>query len=254
MRNSRALAPAKSQILTWDKFSVGDTQQPNFATRIAFYDVPLGYGMILEKDKPLRAYIKAKEEFAETVNANPTASVNLVTAGHKPIRSSRVASAFPTQSHPDLVAFISSDNGTTWTRTDIVGANFTSGVVVVNKTATTNRVKIYFLPGLGEIQIFGYRPVGSDISGGKIFGKPFRDLHETDQSNDRSAMQLSTNGDVPLVSQFRLAIEVRSSSLVEWSKEAEHDLMIPTKSAPIEIIDIQALNVEVERALRGGNF
>jgi hypothetical protein len=250
----RLLEKPRSNLLTWDKFAVADVQQPNFATRIAYYDVPLGFLVELEKNKPVRAYIKAKFEEPVTVNANANIAVNLAGNGHTMLRSTRAASAFPTDSHPDVVAYISSNGGTTWTKATIANANFLSGVVTVNKTPTTDRVKVYFLPGLGEIQFFGYRPAGSDVAGGKVFGKPFRDLHETDQANDRNSMQLTTSSNVLLPSQFRLAVEVRSPSIVEWSAAAEHDLMLPTKSVPIEISDIQALNVSAERMLRGGNF
>ncbi len=250
----RATAPARSKILTWLDFAVGEIQQANFPSRVANYDVPLGFGLVLERAKPLRMYIKAKYEIAIAPDATVFVAVGLGAAGHKTVQSTRAANPFPTTEHPDLAAFISSDAGVTWTKTPITNANFVTGVITITKVPGTNRVKVFFLPGTGEIQLFGYRPVGSDITGGKIFGKPFRDLHETDQSNDRSAMQLSTANDVPLISQFRISLEVRSNSLVEWSADAQHDLMIPTKFAPIEIDDIQASNVAVEKALRGGNF
>jgi hypothetical protein len=249
----RPTGPARSKILQWSDFTGTGQQSANQPSIVAYYDVPLGHAAVLLADKPIRAFLKARQTDAFAADGNANRVVN-IGAGNM-IQSTRVAPAFPANNHPDVLAYISSDNGVTLVRATIAAVNFATGAVTVNKVAgVTNFIAVYFLSPNGELEIKAYRPVGGDTVAGRLFNRPLRGLAEVDQTNERSAMRLNIPRDTALVSQFRLALEVRSPGIISWDAFAEHDLSIQVKTAPIQINDLQRLNIETERALRGGNF
>ncbi len=249
----RPTGPARTKVLTWQDFIAGQ-QTANVASVAAYYDVPLGHAAVLLAQKPIRAFLKSRFNEPFAADAAATRVINLGGAGLQMVQSTRSAPALPANNHPDVLAYISNDNGVTLTRANVTAINFATGQVTVAKLATTNYIAVYYLSANGELEIKAYRPVGGDTVAGRLFNKPLRGLAEIDQSNERSAMVLNLSKDTALPSQFRLALEVRSSGVISWDALAEHDLAILTKIAPIEIFDLQALNVEAERGLRGGNF
>jgi hypothetical protein len=250
----RVTSEADSKVLLYSDFTATNQQVSGISSIVAYHDVPLGHAEVLLADKPVRAFLKARFNTAFVADAAATRVIDLATPGLKMIQSTRTGAAFPNASHPDVLAYISNDGGVTLARATIAACNFLTGQVTVNKIATTNYIAVYYLSADGELEVKAYRPVGGDTVAGRLFNKPMRGLAEIDQTNDRSAMRLNISNDVMLPSQFRLALEVRSTGIIAWDALAEHDFLMHVKTASIQILDLQNLNAEAEKQLRGGNW
>ena len=249
----RLKGPVVSRTLSFDAFKP-DAQVPNVLTSFAFFDVPLSQMLVLRSDVNMRIYLKARFEAAVALAAAGNEVVNLAAANQGFVLSGRQNAAFPTVSHTDIVAFVSDDAGVTWAPAAINAASVAAGTITIQRGANTNRVKIYFLPSRGNLEIRAFRPAGSDGISAKLFGQPLRAIAESDQTNIRSVIRLELGEDKPLPSQFRLSLQTDSPSTIAWVAEAQHELAILVRDAPIEILDLQALAVAAERQLRGGNF
>jgi hypothetical protein len=232
----------------------GDSQVPNVLSTFAYFDVPLSHMVVLRSDVNIRLYLKARFEGVVALAAAGNEVVNLGAINQGFILTGRQNAAFPTVAHSDLVAFVSEDAGVTWLAAAINAVNVAAGTITVQRTANTNRVKVYFLPSRGNLEIRAFRPAGSDGISAKLFGQPFRAIAESDQTNVRSVIKLDLGEDKPLPSQFRLALQTDSPSTIAWVAEAQHEIAILVRDAPIEILNLQELNVAAERQLRGGNF
>lgn len=248
----RKLAEPKQRTLIWSDFTAG-SPVADVMSAVAYRDVALGYASGLKPGSALRAYLKSKYELAITVDAATTYTVDLGALGIKLVLSTKTAPALPTNAHPDLVAYISSDAGTSWAKTDITAINTAASTVTITKTASaTNRVKLYYLSGNGEIQLSVRKPQGSDVFNSKVFGKPQRELYELDQTNERSAPKLTLPRPALLPPQWRLQLEARAPHTIAWVAEAEHDLSIPVYDAPVQVYDVAQFNRVVEANLQGG--
>ena len=250
----RVTSEPRSKLLSWSDFQSGSQQVPSLASIVAFYDIPLGHGAVLLAGKQIRCFLKSRFNTAFAADAAATRVIDLGASGLSMVQSTRVGAAFPNNSHPDVLAYTSTDGGVTLTRAVVASVNFATGQVTVNKTAAVNFIAVYYLSGNGELEIFAYRPTGADTVAGRLFNRPMRALAEIDQTNERSAMELNIGRDLMLPSQFRVTLQVRSTGIIAWDALAEHDLLIQTKQAAIEIIDLQGLNIAAERQIRGGNF
>lgn len=231
-----------------------DVQTPGVMTTFAFFDAPLSRLVVLRNDINLRIYLKAKFEGAVAVVAAGNEVINLAAVGQGFTLSGRANAAFPTAAHTDLVAFVSADAGVNWTQTTINAVDTVAETITIQRLATTNRVKVYFLPDKGSLEVRAFRPAGSDTVAAKLFGQPLRAVYESDQTNVRSAIRFELGEDKPLPSQFRLALQTDSPSTISWVAEAQNELAILVKDAPIEILDLQMLSLMAEKQLRGGNF
>jgi hypothetical protein len=231
-----------------------DAQVPGVLSSFAFFDVPLSHMVVLRSDVNLRLYLKARYEVAVGLAAAGNQIVDLGIVGQGFILSGRQNAAFPTVAHTDLVAFVSEDAGATWLAAAVNAVNVATGVITIQRTANTNRVKVYFLPSRGNLEIRAFRPAGSDNVSAKLFGQPFRAIAESDQTNIRSVIRLELGEDKPLPSQFRLSLQTDSPSTIAWVAEAQHEIAILVRDAPIEILNLQQLSVMAEKQLRGGNF
>jgi hypothetical protein len=231
-----------------------DAQVPGVLSNFAYFDVPLSHMVVLRSDVNLRLYLKARFEAAVVLAAAGNQIVDLGAVGQGFILSGRQNAAFPTVAHTDLVAFVSEDAGATWLAAAVNAVNVATGVITIQRTANTNRVKVYFLPSKGNLEIRAFRPAGSDGISAKLFGQPLRAIAESDQTNIRSVIRLELGEDKPLPSQFRLSLQTDSPSTIAWVAEAQHEIAILVRDAPIEILNLQALSVAAERQLRGGNF
>ena len=248
----RKLDEPKQRTLIWSDFTAGSPVADVLST-VAYVDVALGYARGLLPLSALKVYLKSKYELAITVDAATTYTVNLGTLGIKLVLSTKTAPALPTNAHPDLVAYISSDAGTSWAETTITAVDTAANTVTITKTASaTNRVKLYYLSGNGEIQLSVRKPQGSDIFNSKLFGKPQRELYELDQTNERSAPKLTMARPALLPPQWRLQLEARAPHTIAWVAEAEHDLSIPVYDAPVQVYDVAQFNRVVEANLQGG--
>lgn len=240
----------KPKTLTFSDFKAG-TQGQGIGNEVAYYDVPLSYGLILLSRLPMRFYLKAAYEAAITPDANTSLNVAL---GDNTVLSGRSAPAFPTQNHPDVLAYISSDGGATWTQTVVNAVNSATNTVNINKLAATNRVRVFYLSATGGFELRVFRPVGSDGVNAQLFNQPFFVLNSADQSNQRSAPRLNIGGERFVPSQWRISLQGNGARPILWTPDAQHDVAIQTALGRIQINDLQSLNAMAEVGLRGGNI
>ena len=244
------------RTLAWDAFQAG-SQVLSRASFAAFLDVALGHAMVIKGSQNFRLYIMAQYIAQIATDASTVQVVDLGAKGLGVVRSARPAPAFPSQSHPDVFAFISNNAGATWTPTNVTAADFTVNTVTVVKAADTNAIKVYYLPEFGEIALRAVRPVGSDGVNALLWGAPLMDVHQVDQSNTRSAPRFEAgsggNGWF-LPPKFRLGLEVRSPSNIVWTAEARHELAINVLDSRITVLSESQLNAMAEVQLRGGSI
>lgn len=249
------LAKPQPKTLTITSFLAGK-QSPGILSAALTFMVPLGQMLFVKGGGSIRFFLKAREIIKFAADNTGSKVLDLGALGHDLIRSSRPwAGAFPSQAHPDVVVYTSSDNGVTYARGTIDAVDFAANTVTVATSATTNCIKVYFVPGGGEFEIRAKRPNGSDSINLKIFDSGLRAMHETDQVNQRSQPKIGQPGtNPPLPPQWELQIAVRSNSLIFPDPEAEHELSIQAFTAPIQILNRSQMDAEAEKQLRGGYF
>jgi hypothetical protein len=238
-----------SHTILWDEFSSTNRQTPGRMSEVAVLEVPAGQILSL---KPLMfaAILKAEHIERFTAAAGATVAIDLGAAGHRPILTAQTAPAFPTTNHPDLSAWISSDNGVTWTESNVTAYNPATRTITVAKLAGTNAVAVYFVPGDGEIAFYAKRPTGSDDVKAVLYRTTARALFQSDQSNERSAPRFSDFKRLPPF--WKLSIEMSTVSSVKWTPRAEHILELPSTKLTVKVNDRQMLDQSAERILRGG--
>jgi hypothetical protein len=233
----QALGPADPITLTRDKFKPAQ-HLANVESAFAYYEVPIGHAAMLEANAfTLRIKGQIISQFA--ASAPLTVVVDLGAAGLKIAESTLVPPAFPTQAHPNAKAFIS-DTGLpgSYVPTNITAINYVTGQVTVAKTATTTRVKLYYLLGDGEVVVRGRKPSAYDQDARQIFRSSSRRLNEIDQVDTKTAPKIPTPQ--PLLSQFRLELAARTAGLIVWDDEAEHEVIIQAKIQKVLITDREA--------------
>jgi predicted deacetylase len=241
-------APQKTVTLTATDFTPG-SQLVGIMSPIAFYDVPLGHILGLYGRKPFRAYIKGVKQFPNQAGG-AAAALNL---GALPVRTVRPAGTFPTTNHPDITVYgRAAGSAAAWVRLSVSAVNFATGVVTVAAQAAAMDMKAYYILPDGELEIRAARPVGSDGVTTKLFGSPFRALHEVDQTNARSAPQFGSRDIYSLPQNYRITIEARTSAVIDWSADAGHELVITAADQAVSVTDEQSLMVRAEEKLRGG--
>ncbi|WP_034383173.1 hypothetical protein [Deinococcus sp. YIM 77859] len=249
------LAKAMRLSLTADRFTPGQ-QVLGLLSTVAYFDGPLGHLMLFKGGENFRFFLKGR---FETGVAGGTAAgpfvVNLAAAGHTLIRSTRPGAAFPNLFHPDVLAYTSADGGTTWQAAPVSAVDWAAGTVTVDRPGNATRVAVYFTTGDGEFELRVVRPLGSDVASAKLFGGALRSIHETDQTNARSAPTFGAEGrEYPLPPQFRLELAVRSRTPVVFDQYAGHELSLPVFDTPIRVLDAAQLNAQAELKLRGGTL
>ncbi|THF88469.1 hypothetical protein E7T09_04490 [Deinococcus sp. KSM4-11] len=249
------LAQAMRLTLTPEKFTPGQ-QVLGILSTVAYFDGPLGHLLLFKGGENFRFFLKGRAEFVVPGGTAAGAYVvNLAGAGHSPIRTTRPAAAFPTTSHPDLLAYTSIDNKATWQLASISAADFAAGTVTVTLPANTTHVVVYHTTGNGEFELRILRPLGSDTSRAKLFGSALRSIHETDQSNTRSAPTFGGEGrEYPLPPQFRLELAARTTTPIVFDQYAQHELSLPVFDTPVRVLDAAQLNAQAELKLRGGTL
>ena len=249
------VGPGKPRQLQFANFSANAAWSSNMPIVLAQYEVPLGEVFKPDPLAPIRCYLMARHETAITADAAVTLAVDLGAAGYDLVRSNRVAPALPSLNHPDARAFISSDNGGTWTESNVTAFDETTNTVTIAKVAATNRIKVYFLHGNGEFRLRVSRPAGSDVVSPLIYNSPFKALHETNQIDGRTAIRLSgaRSGDFPaLAPRWKLALEVKTSAPMYWQSEARHELLIHGFTAPVLVHNWKLLEARLEQEWRSG--
>ena len=219
---------------------------------VAFYDGPLGHLLLYKGGEPFRFFIKGRHQ----TNAPGAGdfNVDLRAAGFNPVRSTRQAPEFPTQAHPDVLAYTSVDNGATWQIATVKAVNFATGAVTMTAPAAC-LVAVYFTVGNGEYEIRLIRPMGSDVTSAKLADGALRSIHETDQTNDRSLPRFGMEGrEYPQPPQFRLELAVRTNTPIVWDRYAQHEISLPVFDTPVKITDPARMNAEAEVKLRGGSL
>ncbi|MBF6594977.1 MAG: hypothetical protein IVW51_11100 [Thermaceae bacterium] len=240
----------KPKTLIFNDFIAG-SQGLSQGNEIAYFDVPLSYGLILNSKLPMRFYLKAAYEFAYVADA--LTNVN-VTIPDNVLQSGRNSPVFPTQNHPDLLAYISSDAGATWAQTTINSMNWNTETLNITKLAATNRIRIFYLSATGGFQLRVFRPVGSDSVNAQLFNQPFFVLNSANQSDQRSAPRLNIGGDRFVPSQWRISLQAQDGKPILWLPDAQHDVAIEASRGRIQINDLQKMNAMAEVSLRGGNI
>lgn len=251
----QALATAARLSLTADRLKPAQ-QVLGLQSAVAYFDGPLGHLLLFRGGENFRFYLKGRHEVGV---AGGTAAgafvVDLAAAGHALIRSPRPGAAFPNSYHPDVLAYTSADGGTTWLSAPVAAVDWAAGTVTVDRPGNATRVAVYFTTGDGEFELRIVRPLGSDVASAKLFGGALRSIHETDQTNARSAPTFGSEGrEYPLPPQFRLELAVRSRTPIVFDRYAQHELSLPVFHTPIRVLDAAQLNAQAELKLRGGTL
>lgn len=243
------LEPFRPKTLTYPDFKAG-TQGTGVGNEVAYYDVPLSYGLVLLSKLPMRFYLKAVQE--QSITPDPATNLDVNVPGL--VLSGRNAPAFPTSAHPDVLAYTSEDGGITWTRRNVNSVNLSTNTVNIDKMAATNRVRVFYLPSQGGFELRAFRPVGSDGVNAQIFNQPFFALNSANQSERRSAPYLNIGEDKFAPSQWRLSLQAVGAPPILWIADAMHDVAIEAKIGRIQINDLQQMNAQAELSFRGGNI
>ncbi len=233
---------------------VAANQILNVISNVAELEVSRGHAMVLKNGTPFQAFLHAAYELAITPDVATTLAVDLGAQGFKLAQSTRTSPALPTAAHLDVSFDISTDGGTTWTETNVTAIDWVANIVTGVKTAGTNRVRVRYLPGDGEIQLAAIVPMASDGSQAVIHSKPLRGLFEADQSNIRTGTRLELHRDIFLPPEWVLAIRVRSKSKILWTDAAENILALPVIDVPISLRDKVKLWRMSESELKGLNY
>ncbi len=222
---------------------------------VAYFDGPLGHLMLFKGGENFRFYLKARAVFTNAGGFGiGLANLNLASQNLKMLRTPRPAGAFPLTYHPDLLVY--GDDGTgILQELSIISADFQTGDLVVSTQAIFYDIVVYFVPADGEFELRIVRPLGSDVASAKLFGGALRSIHETDQTNARSAPIFGSAGrEYPLPPQFRLELAVRSNTQIVFDQYAQHEISLPMFDTPIRVLDAAQLNAQAELKLRGGTL
>lgn len=212
-----------------------------------------GHMTILKGNAPVRMYLQARLEVTRTASADNTALVQVVQvngAGRLMSRTARAGRAFPSSSHPDVIAYTSADNGATWQPANVTACNFIDGSVSVSVPGLATRTRVYYVFADGEVTLKGSRPFGTSGGSVQIWNYPARSLHELNQS-DTSAAPVVANREIGLPQGFVLSIAVRAFSSVYFDRYAQHEINIPAFDVPISVSDAGQLAALAEIGLKG---
>lgn len=237
---AEALGAASPVTLKFSDFKVGQDQVKGVPTAVAYLDVPIGQFLGLEA-KPFTMRLKAQYIYTFVASGTLTKLIDLGAAGLRVAKSPTPAPALPATQHPDILAFISADNGVTWAATPVTVINYVTGQITVTKDAATNAVKVYYLLGEGEISLRAQIPSGFNQDARQLFLSSSKAMHETDQINQRTAITKFTE-EKHLSPQMRLEVVVFGAGNVVWNKEAQHEIAIHAVYQPGRVNDRQAVD------------
>lgn len=246
-----SLSPAVRTSLTADRLKAGSQVLGNMST-VAYLDGPAGHLLLYMGGESVRMYIKGR--YVTTASGAGDVEINLHSLGYRVVRTLRSAPAFPTASHPDLLAYTSTDGGKTWQPAVIKNANFDAGTLTVTAPSACD-IAIYYVVGDGTYELRISRPMGGDSTRARLIDGALRSIHETDQTNIRSAPVFGSVGrEYPQPPQFRLELAVNSNSAIVWDSYAQHELALPVWDGAIEVYDAARMAAMAEVVLRGGSI
>lgn len=234
---------AKPDSIGPEDFDAGRAYVANREYQLAYFETPRNE-IITVQDLPMRLFLKAKVTGAGTNDAATSEQIDLGSAHSlNAIRSTRAAPSLPSSAHPDVVAFTTTDGGTTYTQQNITAYDASANTVTIAKPANTAYdYKIYVLTGNGQVRITADAPQGSGELQVQLANTTLAALHEVDQSRANAAQTLNGMfGRVIRLSQkFRIGIYVTTDVEVAWATEAEHEVSIPTVRRAVIVNDDRA--------------
>lgn len=246
-----SLAPAIRTSLTADRLKPGSQVLGTMST-VAYLDGPQGHLFLYMGGEALRMYIKGR--YVTTASGAGDVEIDLGAQGIRCVKTLRSAPQFPTTSHPDLLAYTSTDAGSTWQPAVIKKADFDAGTLTVTAPSACD-IAVYYVVGDGTYELRISRPMGGDSTRARLIDGALRSIHETDQTNIRSAPVFGSAGrEYPQPPQFRLELAVNSNSAVVWDQYAQHELALPVWDGAIEVYDAARMAAMAEVVLRGGSI
>lgn len=220
---------------------------------VAELPVPLGVTLALLPGRRTSLYLEAQH--LETMSGGLATGdyvIDLGAVGKDIVKSTRVAPAFGagTDSHPDAHAF--QFNGGAWVPCLVKAIDYDANTVTVARTTGTTSIDLRFLTGNGEVVLRGVRPTGSDQANPQLARYALRGLHESDQINDRTALNLDDLKELP--ERWKLVIEVNSNAPILFDSKARHQIVLPGGYTPTKVLDKSRWDAVAEVALRGGRL
>lgn len=220
---------------------------------VAELSVPLGVTLALLPNRRTSVYLEAQH--LETMSGGLATGdyvIDLGAVGKDIVQSTRIAPAFGAgiDTHPDAHAY--QYNGGSWLPCLVKAINFDTNTVTVARTTGTTSIDLRFLTGNGEVMLRAVRPTGSDQANPQLFRYAFRGLHESNQINDRTAVNLDDLKELP--ERWKLAVEVNSNAPILFDDKARHLIALPGGYTPTKVLEKSRWDAVAEVALRGGRL
>lgn len=242
----------KPDTLDRGDFVGGQSYVANREYKLATFTVPRNEVMQVQA-RPFRVVLKAKVEGSGTNDASSSEQIDLGSAHSlNAIRTSRGAPSLPTDRHPDVIAFTTTDGGSSWTRQNITAFDAEANTVTIAKpTDTAYDYKIYVVTGNGRVRLLANAPSGSGALAVQLDNSPLAAYHEVDFADATSALILPERfGDpVRLSQKFEVGIYVTTDVEIPWTSEAEHEIAIPVYRRAVEILDARGTVRQTLQAL-----
>lgn len=215
---------------------------------IARHNVPRGDVYELKVGAPMRLYLRGMYAATEAATAGGELTLDLGADGLQMIRSTRDAPAGPwTLEHPDLTVYTrETGSGDPFVARQVIDVDFDAGTVSVDGVAVSvnHDAEVFYLPGDGELALRAVQPSGIDQRSVELYNATLAGLHETDQSNGRTAPYVARPGltGLPLGPKWSLALEVNAPVPVPFDDpRAAHELIIRGYRAPVSTMNERQL-------------
>lgn len=247
-------APIKWQraLIDTKDYDPGEPWRANADVVIARFRVPEDSAFVIRPGSRLEFYLRNRATHAgqdNSAGATP-ASVTVNTPG---ILQTRMATpAFPTDRHPEVLAYAQIAPSTDWTRVSVQAVDYAAQTVTLSVPAGENwtAIEVYYIGAQGEFKFYVVREGGGIRDWIPIYNSSFAAIHSLNQLSDEE--QPTIGNSALLVEGFQLALEINSPYEVVWNDRARHFVQVDAMAIHVAGADKEALTRRAQLLMTGG--
>jgi len=217
-------AVVQRALIDTQDFEAGEPWRANADVVVARFRVPEDAAFILAPDSRMELYLRSRATHGGVDNSGGSSAVSLTVNTPGIVESKMKKPAFPTDRHPEVLAY--ADKGSGFVPVPVQAVDYNAGTVTLSVPAgeAWTAVEVYYLSAQGEFRLYVVREGGGIRDWITIHNNSFAAVHTLDQNSEEEALHLGNRA--VLVEGFKLALEVRSPYEIVWNDRARHYVKI----------------------------
>ena len=217
-------AVVQRALIDTQDFEAGEPWRANADVVIARFRVPEDAAFILAPGSRMELYLRNRATRSGYNNSGGSTAVSLTVNTPGIVESKMKKPAFPTDRHPEVLAY--ADKGSGFELVPVQAVDYNAGTVTLSVPAGENwtAIEVYYLGAQGEFRLYVVREGGGIRDWIAVHNNSFAAVHTLDQNSAEEALYLGNRA--VLVEGFQLALEVRSPYEIVWNDRARHYVKI----------------------------